>query len=572
MKLFPKILGIGLVGLVVAGLIAWISIYAGVKLYNIQTEEAKYREFQSELARAMTAHLKWLRNIDNAILSEKPEVTVVTDGTLCAFGKWYYSDETKAAVATLPKEFQDAFHAIDKDHLEVHRLGRDLLAVWNKDDMKPAIEIFVGAIIPQADVVLDELATMDELCLKKIAEIHEEGDWLLKNQSMPVLVTLLIGVLILVVFSWLTAYGIRVSVQALTTAASELAEGNLNVDVQVRTKDETAILATAFNTLAHSLRGKTEVALAIARGDLTVWVPLRSDHDRLGKCLVRMRYSLYDSIKGLKGLAESIGDQAASLTQVNQTLVDNATSSAEKLKEVAGSIRSSHTQTGKNADSARDAEKLTKSAMDGSNDGREKMGRMVQAMETITKGSDEIKKIIRVIDDIAFQTNLLALNAAVEAARAGQHGKGFAVVAEEVRNLASRSAKAASETAALIEESIRQVGLGSNVANETAESLNVITDQVEQISKIVATISEESDQQVKHLGEMTNTVSQVSAGADDTMQRASNVSEVIDSITKTSGGLNEIVQQFKSNPGGVVMLPGQTYPGFVPGHGAFRNL
>jgi len=285
-----------------------------------------------------------------------------------------------------------------------------------------------------------------------------------------------------------------------------------------------------------------------------------------------MRYSLYDSIKGLKGLAESIDIEATSLSQVNQTLVENATNSAEQLKEISGSIRSLHTQTEQNADSARNAGNLTKSAMDGSNDGREKMGRMVQAMEAITKSAGEIKNIIRVIDDIAFQTNLLALNAAVEAARAGQHGKGFAVVAEEVRILASRSAKAASETASLIEESIRQVELGSNVAHETSASLNVITDQVEQINKIVSTISEESDQQAKHLGEMTNTVGQVSAGADATMHGVSNVSNVVDSVNKTVSELEEIAKHFKSNPNGLVMLPGGTYPGFVPGHGAFRNL
>lgn len=361
-------------------------------------------------------------------------------------------------------------------------------------------------------------------------------------------------------------------IRRITDAALALADGNLDVEVNIQTKDETAVLGNAFHKLAESLRDKTEVALAIARGDLTVWVPLSSDEDRLGKCLVRMRYSLYDSIKGLKGLAESISAEATSLTQVNQTLVDNSTNSAEQLKNISGSIRSFHSQTEQNADSARNAENLTKSAMEGSNDGREKMGRMVQAMEAITKSAGEIKNIIRVIDDIAFQTNLLALNAAVEAARAGQHGKGFAVVAEEVRNLASRSAKAASETASLIEESIRQVGQGSNVAHETSDSLNVITDQVEQISKIVTTISEESDLQVKHLGEMTNTVGQVSTSADAMMHSVSNVSNVIASVNNTASELDEIVKHFKSNPGGVIMLPGQTYPGFIPGTGAFRNL
>ena len=372
------------------------------------------------------------------------------------------------------------------------------------------------------------------------------------------------------VLVWLVR-AVVVPIRKMANAAEEMANGNLDVDLRVDTNDETAILATAFEHLTASLKAKTEVALAIAQGDLTVWVPLRSEHDVLGSSLIRMRYSLYDSIKGLSGLAKTVYEEAASLSQINQILVANSTQSSEQLKDVTESIRSIHTQTVQNAESAKEAGSLTKSAQDGSNDGREKMGRMVQAMEAITKSSGEIKNIIRVIDDIAFQTNLLALNAAVEAARAGQHGKGFAVVAEEVRNLASRSAKAASETAGLIEESIRHVGLGSNVASETSDSLNVITDQVEQINKIVSAISEESDRQTQRLGGITGTIGQVSATADANTQSVSKVSDVVSLIEQTARGLDAIIQHFKSNPDGKVMLDGKKYDGFVPTEGTFKR-
>ena len=359
-------------------------------------------------------------------------------------------------------------------------------------------------------------------------------------------------------------------IRRMTKAAQSLAEGLLDVDIDVRSNDETAVLAKAFRDLESSLRAKTDVALAIARGDLTAWVPLSSEHDTLGKSLIQMRYSLYDSIKGLTGLAKTIHEEAANLSSSNQTLVDNTIRSADQLKEVTESIRLFHTQTVHNAENARNAENLTKSAQDGSNDGREKMGRMMQAMESITKSSGEIQKIIRVIDDIAFQTNLLALNAAVEAARAGQHGKGFAVVAEEVRNLASRSAKAASETAGLIEESIRHVGFGSNVAHDTSESLNVITDQVEQINKIVAAISAESDQQAQQLGNVSNTVSQVSTTAETNSHNAKDVSGVIVSIVATAEELDEIVKHFHSNTAGKVTMPLEH--GYLPPSGTFGHV
>jgi methyl-accepting chemotaxis protein len=393
---------------------------------------------------------------------------------------------------------------------------------------------------------------------------------MIQKNIRNILTIVVIGLLVFTFILYGIIKMIVVPIRKMAHAAEELADGNLDTDISVQTKDETATLAIAFQKLAESLKEKTNVALAIAKGDLTVWVPLRSEHDQLGLSLIKMRYDLYDSIKSLQGLAKAVYEESESLTHVNTSLVANTSSSADQLKEIAGSVRALHTNTVQNAENARNAENLTKHAKEGSNDGRDKMEHMVEAMGAISKSSGEIKNIIRVIDDIAFQTNLLALNAAVEAARAGQHGKGFAVVAEEVRNLASRSAKAARETAGLIEESIQHVGQGSKVAHDTSESLNVIIEQVEQISQIVSSLSVESDQQANRLGDVTNVVGQVSSTADANMQSVNDVTEVIASVSKTARGLDEIIKHFKSNEGGKVMTEGGNFGGFIPAKGTFN--
>ena len=145
-----------------------------------------------------------------------------------------------------------------------------------------------------------------------------------------------------------------------------------------------------------------------------------------------------------------ISHGAKELAASTQTVSQGATESSASLEEITASMSEINSQTHLNADNSNIASKLSQTAKENTQRGNTQMQQMTSAMEGIDDASNDISRIIKVIDEIAFQTNLLALNAAVEAARGGVHGKGFAVVAEEVRNLAARSATAAKETAQCI--------------------------------------------------------------------------------------------------------------------------
>jgi methyl-accepting chemotaxis protein len=387
---------------------------------------------------------------------------------------------------------------------------------------------------------------------------------IIRHNILNNLTIALIGLFFFVLLLWFIIRRIVKPIRQMTVAAQELAEGGLEINLAIDTGDELEILAHAFKDVAVSLKEKTEVALTISKGDLRVWVPLKSEQDILGKALVEMRYGFYDSIKDLKTLTNAVSTEGDNLTLTNQRLVANTNESAAQLKEVSGSISQLNTQTKETADNARNAESLADKAHQGTTDGQGKMNRMVESMNGITKSSEEIKKIIRVIDDIAFQTNLLALNAAVEAARAGQHGKGFAVVAEEVRSLAARSAKAAKETAGLIEESIHQVNIGSRVANETSESLNSIAGQVNQVNEIITKISQEADEQTRNLNEVNSAVSQLSSTADENTVAVTEAADAVTSISTTAQKLHLITTHFKMNEGGKVSMPTDQNRGYIP--------
>ena len=162
-----------------------------------------------------------------------------------------------------------------------------------------------------------------------------------------------------------------------------------------------------------------------------------------------------------------------------------------------------------NADNARQANQLSTGAREQAEKGGEVVSNAVGAMTAITESSNKISDIISVIDEIAFQTNLLALNAAVEAARAGEQGRGFAVVAAEVRNLAQRSAEAAKEIKGLIKDSVGKVENGSELVNQTGETLGEIVNAVKKVSDIVAEIAAASQEQSSGIEQVNKAITQL---------------------------------------------------------------
>ncbi|MCL2120274.1 MAG: methyl-accepting chemotaxis protein, partial [Planctomycetaceae bacterium] len=449
MKLFPKIIGIGVVGFLVAAVISAIGIYTGGKVCDTLGEETRFRAFRTELTEAKLAHLNWLRNISEAIISEKPELSVVRDGKLCAFGKWYYSDGMET-IKTKPEALQNAFHRIADNHLEIHRLGGELIDMWSKDNLEPVAKLFDSQVSPLATALLKELSDMEDLCQKEIDKIHANGEWWLQNQSLPILSCLLIGIAVLLPYCWLTARNI---VKPLKTGADILSgiaeQGDTRTSIPeelIRRRDEIGDICRNIEQVLEDYRVLDVMTDKLAEGDWQITVKEKSPNDTLNRGLVKMLDQVNQVLREIDNGVKQVATGSGEVSGAAQNLSSGAQEAAASLEEITASMSEISSQTKMNAESAGQARDLAQKTTQVATAGQEAMQEMTTAMERITKNSDEIQRVIKVIDDIAFQTNLLALNAAVEAARAGQHGKGFAVVAEEVRNLAARSAKAARET------------------------------------------------------------------------------------------------------------------------------
>jgi methyl-accepting chemotaxis protein len=243
-------------------------------------------------------------------------------------------------------------------------------------------------------------------------------------------------------------------------------------------------------------------------------------------------------------VVEQVVPSVEQVRAISQGLASSAEEQSAAAEEVASSLEETNAQISNNAESANVANQLVSQTTDVADAGQQKMKTMTEAMDAIAASSDEIGKIIKVIDEIAFQTNLLALNAAVEAARAGQHGRGFAVVAQEVRSLAERSAKAARETSELIEDAGRRVEEGVGIAGETEAALGEIVGNVVKVKDLVAEIAAASEDQAHGITQINAAMAQVNQGAQASSQQSEELASTADELGNLAGMLRQETARF----------------------------
>jgi methyl-accepting chemotaxis protein len=248
-------------------------------------------------------------------------------------------------------------------------------------------------------------------------------------------------------------------------------------------------------------------------------------------------------------------DAVGQVTASSQSLAEGASEQAASLEETSASLEEMSSMVGRNAENAQKANDSARRARDAANSGAEHMTAMNTAMQAIKASSDDVAKIIKTIDEIAFQTNILALNAAVEAARAGEAGLGFAVVADEVRALAQRSAQAAKETSAKIEGAISKTAQGVGISGKVAAALTEIlgrTREVDELAGEVATASREQSQGINQVNiavsEMDKVTQRNAANAEESAAAAQELAGQAQGLKQTADELLALVGGQSTDP------------------------
>ena len=396
----------------------------------------------------------------------------------------------------------------------------------------------------KGDLTMDKV---EETAAREMASAMQSADSAQTNGNRVIIVITIAGFLIALGLGFFIGRSITLPLGGepgeMAAVAQQIAFGDLSMQFDASKKARG--LYAAMQEMTGALKERAQLFDTIATGDLTRNVTLGSEKDQLGKALQMMSEKLNAVLGEISAATEQINSGAGQVSDTSQALSQGATEQAASLEEITSSMTEMASQTKTNAENAGQANQLATDAKGAAETGNSQMQEMVTAMGEINEAGQNISKIIKVIDEIAFQTNLLALNAAVEAARAGRHGKGFAVVAEEVRNLAARSAKAAKETAELIEGSVAKTGNGTTIANQTAESLAEIVNSVTKVTDLVGEIAAASNEQAEGIAQVNQGLGQIDQVTQQNTASAEEGASAAEELSSQATHLQQLVSHFK---------------------------
>ncbi|MDR0944458.1 MAG: methyl-accepting chemotaxis protein [Ruminococcus sp.] len=408
--------------------------------------------------------------------------------------------------------------------------------------------------IVDSDAIVAEIENMAEYNIGIAEDLDATADQISLIAIVIQIITILVAMVVAIAFAIITAKAISAPIANLNKIAIQAGQtGNLNFSAEdiaitkafASGKDEIAESLGNFSVFMDTIIGYMKELEKVADNDLTVKLKPLSDKDTVANAINKMTADLSELVKSIKNTSGEVHSSTSQLAEAAQTMAEGTTEQAASIEELSASIADVSEKTKANAIMARQAANISEGIKVSAEKGSGQMNEMTNAVDEINRASQDISKVIKVIDDIAFQTNILALNAAVEAARAGEAGKGFAVVADEVRNLASKSAAAAKETSALIENSMKKAELGSKIADETAQSLAGIVTGVNEGTVIFEQIATSSEDQNISIGQINVGIGQVS----EVIQRNSAVTEETaassEELSAQANKLNSIISVFK---------------------------
>ncbi len=338
------------------------------------------------------------------------------------------------------------------------------------------------------------------------------------------------------------------SLQSIVSDIVSTGDTSIEVPQELLTDDEVGAIAKEMKELTQMLVVYSSITNSLAQKNYKVSVPIKSPKDTLSISLDSMVLSNNNVLQDIMSTAKQVSVESQSVFTNAQTLEDGVTQQASSIESLSSQLANITAEIQDTAESAKSSVSLATQMSTDIDTIDERVQSMMQAMEKISKFSNEISRIITTIEDISFQTNILALNAAVEAARAGSAGKGFAVVADEVRNLANKSSEAAKQTAVLIENSVNAVTYGEEIAHSVAQALVSVLSGAQNISGSIQSIDHSTAKQITSIDAIHQEVNQITQVIQANQGNSIESTQISTKLNTYVEGMIGLISDFTLNP------------------------